>query len=694
MAIVGVKVSGLDELQVDLSSNDLIYVVKTLPNGEYLSVKTNINKLSTYVFDSEVRDFVLDIVNDEKQDRIIGDNNVTTILTNALNTEISNRQLADTQTLNSAKQYVDDEIVLYDQSLQNTFTTINHRIDDVGEELGDVEDRVKAYTDLEVLTAKNTLQAADNTLNTAILTLSNSTDSRFSAATNDRAAIRNENGIEQARVNGLFNDATNDRALIRSEMATSVSTERNISDNKYVEKVSGKQLSTLSFEPAERTELQSLRGDLTSLIDDEEDRAEAATLVALNSAKSYSDSQLQLHKDEYAIDLIQERSISDSKYVPITTGKQLSTLSFELTHRDAILNLNDTIAHAVDVEADLRIQGDEDTLDSAKSYTDTIKNQTLSEVSNDYVAKAVGRDLSDENFTIAEKNKLASMEGSKYIGLYTHVNQLPVPSLPGQYADVDSGVVDNPTIRYIWDDNDSEWIEQTSGAPFTAAQIKTFYESNPDTNAFTNAEKTKLLGLHNYNDIPLEGRTTTLENTTSTHGNRLTAVETDINSLQTGKADVTLTNSIQTDLNLLETTVTTLGVTKASQADVVNLSTAVSLLEGRVVSAETLVGNKADILDIHNYTYSKTESDNLLDDKVDKVAGKYLSDENFTTAEKNKLANLDTSMISELTNLYFTEGRVISTPLTGLSAGTNEAVTASDSILTAIAKLQAQIDAI
>ena len=669
MAIVGVKVSGLDELQVDLSSNDLIYVVKTLPNGEYLSVKTNINKLSTYVFYSELRYFVLDIFNDEKQDRIIGDNNVTTILTNALNTEISNRQLADTQTLNSAKQYVDDEIVLYDQSLQNTFTTINHRIDDVGEELGDVEDRVKAYTDLEVLTAKNTLQAADNTLNTAILTLSNSTDSRF-------------------------NDATNDRALIRSEMVASVSTERNISDNKYVEKVSGKQLSTLSFEPAERTELQSLRGDLTSLIGDEENRAEAATLVALNSAKSYSDSQLQLHKDEYTLDLTQERSISDSKYVPITTGKQLSTLSFELTHRDAILNLNDTIAHAVDDEADLRIQGDEDTLDSAKSYTDTIKNQTLSEVSNDYVAKVVGRGLSDENFTIAEKNKLASMEGSKYIGLYTHVNQLPVPSLPGQYADVDSGVVDNPTIRYIWDDNDSEWIEQTSGAPFTAAQIKTFYESNPDTNAFTNAEKTKLLGLHNYNDIPLEGRTTTLENTTSTHGNRLTVVETGINSLQTGKADVTLTNSIQTDLNTLEMTVTTLGVTKASQADVVNLSTAVNLLEGRVVSAETLVGNKAGILDIHNYTYSKTESDNLLDDKVDKVAGKYLSDENFTTAEKNKLANLDTSMISELTNLYFTEDRVISTPLTGLSAGTNEAVTASDSILTAIAKLQAQIDAI
>ena len=42
-----------------------------------------------------------------------------------------------------------------------------------------------------------------------------------------------------------------------------------------------------------------------------------------------------------------------------------------------------------------------------------------------------------------------------------------------------------------------------------------------------------------------------------------------------------------------------------------------------------------------NTTYSKTETDNLLNDKVDKVTGKQLSTEDYTTAEKNKLANIE-----------------------------------------------------
>jgi len=43
--------------------------------------------------------------------------------------------------------------------------------------------------------------------------------------------------------------------------------------------------------------------------------------------------------------------------------------------------------------------------------------------------------------------------------------------------------------------------------------------------------------------------------------------------------------------------------------------------------------------DLSNY-YTKTETDNKLSDKVDKVAGKQLSDENYTAVEKAKLANI------------------------------------------------------
>lgn len=45
-------------------------------------------------------------------------------------------------------------------------------------------------------------------------------------------------------------------------------------------------------------------------------------------------------------------------------------------------------------------------------------------------------------------------------------------------------------------------------------------------------------------------------------------------------------------------------------------------------------------IDLSNY-YTKTEADNLLDDKVDKESGKGLSTNDFTTAEKTKLSNIE-----------------------------------------------------
>jgi hypothetical protein len=55
---------------------------------------------------------------------------------------------------------------------------------------------------------------------------------------------------------------------------------------------------------------------------------------------------------------------------------------------------------------------------------------------------------------------------------------------------------------------------------------------------------------------------------------------------------------------------------------------------------------------------------------------------------------LTTTNIGEGTNLYFTEARVRSTPLTGYAVGTNTALTATDSVLTAFQNVQGQINAI
>lgn len=51
--------------------------------------------------------------------------------------------------------------------------------------------------------------------------------------------------------------------------------------------------------------------------------------------------------------------------------------------------------------------------------------------------------------------------------------------------------------------------------------------------------------------------------------------------------------------------------------------------------------------DLSDY-YTKTQVDNLLNNKVDKVSGKGLSTNDYTTAEKTKLANIDTITTSDI----------------------------------------------
>ncbi|WP_425915910.1 hypothetical protein [Pseudomonas sp. GWSMS-1] len=114
------------------------------------------------------------------------------------------------------------------------------------------------------------------------------------------------------------------------------------------------------------------------------------------------------------------------------------------------------------------------------------------------VDKVAGYDLSQENYTPAEKAKLASLDGSLWKGEYPTLAALQAAhptAAPGSSANVDSGAGD-PVLRYIWDDNDTEWVAQAgSSDPVTAAQVKALYEANPDTNAYTDTEKTKLGGI-------------------------------------------------------------------------------------------------------------------------------------------------------------------------------------------------------
>lgn len=120
-------------------------------------------------------------------------------------------------------------------------------------------------------------------------------------------------------------------------------------------------------------------------------------------------------------------------------------------------------------------------------------DQTGAEIKALYEAEA-----NTNAFTDAEKSKLAGLESSRFKGLYASTAALdtahPTGSA-GDYAHVDLGE-GNAVALFIWDADDDEWV--AAGGESTAeteASIKTKYEANADTNAFTDAEKAKVANL-------------------------------------------------------------------------------------------------------------------------------------------------------------------------------------------------------
>jgi hypothetical protein len=129
---------------------------------------------------------------------------------------------------------------------------------------------------------------------------------------------------------------------------------------------------------------------------------------------------------------------------------------------------------------------------------DTDGTVTITFVYNGAAIKSAYEAEANTNaYTDAEKTKLAGIEGSLFLGTFvseaalTTAHAAPVV---GSYAFVDTGVSTDVQM-YIWDDTDAAYVVSTGGGTETASSIKTKYESNADTNAFTDAEKAKLTGV-------------------------------------------------------------------------------------------------------------------------------------------------------------------------------------------------------
>ncbi len=131
-----------------------------------------------------------------------------------------------------------------------------------------------------------------------------------------------------------------------------------------------------------------------------------------------------------------------------------------------------------------------------------------------------------------------------------------------------------------------------------------------------------------------------------------------------------------------------------------NTITSAKIADGTITNADISLIANIDALKIGTGAISNTEL-NYLDGVSSNIQTQLTTINNRfpagTTAQyvrgNNTVATLDTSVVPENGNLYFTDARVRSTPLTGYALGSNVALTGSDNVLGAMGKLQGQISA-
>lgn len=167
-----------------------------------------------------------------------------------------------------------------------------------------------------------------------------------------------------------------------------------------------------------------------------------------------------------------------------------------------LLRFNETLGQWVELISPEAIKELYESNDDTNAFTNAEKNK-LADIENDATADmsaaeikvAYESNLNTNAFTDAEKAKLNGLSSSRFLGVYATLTNLqsahPAPP-EGSFAYVDAGPSAD-IMSYIWDANSVKYVPQASGnTQETPESVKFKYESNDDTNAFTDAEKAKL----------------------------------------------------------------------------------------------------------------------------------------------------------------------------------------------------------
>jgi hypothetical protein len=192
-----------------------------------------------------------------------------------------------------------------------------------------------------------------------------------------------------------------------------------------------------------------------------------------------------------ALAITQLTSIPDVDAGSLTDG---AVLTYDTaTSRYALSVLN--VGNLADVNATSVADGDTLVWDAATNTW--LTGAAGSTMTNAEVKAAYEANANTNAFTDAEQTKLAGLEASKFLGVFADLTALqtahPAP-VAGSYGYVDAGA-SSDIEQYVWDNTDSQYVILAGGGTETSATIKTKYEANADTNAFTDAEQAKLASV-------------------------------------------------------------------------------------------------------------------------------------------------------------------------------------------------------
>jgi hypothetical protein len=155
---------------------------------------------------------------------------------------------------------------------------------------------------------------------------------------------------------------------------------------------------------------------------------------------------------------------------------------------------------------------------STDSHGDEVAIKTnilmaLSSLTNDgnYVTDASYVHM-DNNYTSEEKTKLAGLDDNHFKGFYPSLDALETAYYTASdedYAYV--GTAGTPAVMYFWDVTGEEWVLGGSPAGETPASVKEKYETNADTNAFTDSDVALVATIGDVDDLTTISKDTTVD---------------------------------------------------------------------------------------------------------------------------------------------------------------------------------------